>query len=51
MVSRITTLPKDGTANEQQVENWLAELARFRPQRDIALLREMAILLATHLPE
>ncbi|MCB1787714.1 MAG: bifunctional (p)ppGpp synthetase/guanosine-3',5'-bis(diphosphate) 3'-pyrophosphohydrolase [Chromatiaceae bacterium] len=49
MVSRITTLPKDGTANEQQVENWLAELARFRPQRDIALLRDaIAIARAAH---
>jgi len=40
MVSLVTTLPKDGTASEQQVENWLAELRQRRSAKDVALLRD-----------
>ncbi len=52
MVSLVTTLPKEGTASEQQVESWLGELAKRRPARDIARLREaVAIARAAHVGE
>jgi GTP pyrophosphokinase len=40
MVTHVTTLPKEGTAGEQQVESWLAELAKRRAPADIELLRK-----------
>ena len=40
MVSRVTTLPKVGTASEQQVEDWLQQLGKRRPENDVALLRQ-----------
>ena len=43
MVSLVTTLPQEGTASEEQLENWLSELGERRPQEDVALLREAAL--------
>jgi len=40
MVSLVTTLPKEGTASEQQVESWLSELGQRRSAKDVALLRD-----------
>ena len=40
MVSLVTTLPKVGTASEQQVEDWLQQLGKRRPENDVALLRQ-----------
>ena len=40
MVSRVTILPKEGTASADQVEEWLRELAQRRPKKDIERLRE-----------
>ena len=40
MVSLVTTLPKEGTATEQEVEDWLERLAERRPAEDVALLRQ-----------
>jgi GTP pyrophosphokinase len=52
MVSLVTTLPKEGTASEQQVESWLTELGRRRSAKDVALLREaIAIARAAHAGE
>lgn len=44
MVSPVTTLPRQGTASEQQVDSWLGELLKRRPARDVGLLREAAAL-------
>ncbi|MGB5611902.1 MAG: bifunctional (p)ppGpp synthetase/guanosine-3',5'-bis(diphosphate) 3'-pyrophosphohydrolase [Sedimenticolaceae bacterium] len=52
MVSLVTTLPKDGTASEAQVQAWLTGLGRRRPEKDMALLREaVAIARAAHQDE
>jgi GTP pyrophosphokinase len=40
MVSLVTTLPKEGTADEAQVAEWLGHLAERRPPHDVELLRE-----------
>jgi GTP pyrophosphokinase len=40
MVSLVTTLPKQGTASDQQVESWLAELRKQRPAQDVEMLRD-----------
>lgn len=42
MVSLVTTLPKEGTATEQQVEAWLGEMGKRRPPADVELLRQAA---------
>ena len=47
MISLVTTLPQEGTASEEQFENWLSELGERRPQEDIALLREAALVART----
>jgi GTP pyrophosphokinase len=40
MVSRVTILPKEGTADDRQVEAWLESLAARRAEGDMRLLRE-----------
>ena len=47
MTSLVTTLPQEGTASEEQFENWLSELGERRPQEDVALLREAALVART----
>ncbi len=47
MVSLVTTLPQEGTASEEQLENWLSELGERRPQQDVAVLREAALVART----
>ena len=47
MISLVTTLPQEGTASEEQFENWLSELGERRPQEDVALLREAALVART----
>ena len=45
----VTTLPKVGTASEQQVEDWLQQLGKRRPENDVALLRQaVAMARASH---
>jgi GTP pyrophosphokinase len=39
MVSRVTTLPKEGTASAADVEAWLQQLAKRRPATDLDKLR------------
>lgn len=52
MVSRLTVLPTEGTASEQQTEVWLSHLAERRPAADVALLREaVAIARGAHVGE
>lgn len=40
MVSRVTTLPKEGSASEAEVDAWLQLLAERRSQKDVESLRE-----------
>ncbi len=52
MVSLVTNLPKEGTASEQQVEDWLTELAERRSPEDVQALRAAAhIARTTHAGE
>jgi GTP pyrophosphokinase len=43
----VTLLPKEGTAEERQVQGWLEDLAQRRPEKDIALLREAVAIART----
>ncbi len=44
MVSLVTNLPREGTASEKEVDSWLNGLLKRRPAKDVALLREAAML-------
>jgi GTP pyrophosphokinase len=52
MVSRLTVLPTEGTASEQQTEVWLSHLAERRPAEDVVSLRDaIAIARDSHVGE
>lgn len=50
MVSRVTLLPKEGEADQQQLADWLDDLSKRRSENDVRRLREAADLArATHI--